>query len=88
MEVLDFHHNKFHKYYNIYVYVGGTGTAFKSHPLYSLHANALQILFYFDEVEACNPIGFKYFAYVCFISWQLTTRTQIPTVIYTSGCTS
>lgn len=26
LEVLNFHHNKLHKYYNIYVYVGGTGT--------------------------------------------------------------
>ena len=89
------------------------GEAFKSHPLFSLHASALQILFYFDEVEVCNPIGTKakihklgtylYFTHVCFMlavcviytfrsllfnSWQLTTKVQIPTVIYTSGCTS
>ena len=35
------------------------GEAFKSHPLFSLHTRALQILFYFDELEICNPIGTK-----------------------------
>jgi len=35
------------------------GVAFNSHPLFSLRASALQILFYFDEVEVCNPIGTK-----------------------------
>ena len=35
------------------------GEAFKSHPLFSVQTNAIQILFYFDELEVCNPIGTK-----------------------------
>ena len=30
-----------------------------AHPLFSLHKDALQILFYFDELEICNPLGTK-----------------------------
>lgn len=35
------------------------GKTFKSHPLFSVHSNALQIFFYFDELEICNPLGSK-----------------------------
>ena len=35
------------------------GKNFKSHPLFSVHSNALQIFFYFDELEICNPLGSK-----------------------------
>ena len=35
------------------------GEAFSSHALFSAHINALQILFYFDELEVANPIGSK-----------------------------
>lgn len=35
------------------------GKAFKTHPLFSTKINALQILFYFDDVEVCNPLGSK-----------------------------
>ena len=35
------------------------GELFSKHPLYSVHQNALQIFFYFDEVEYCNPLGSK-----------------------------
>ena len=35
------------------------GKAFKSHLLYSVHHKALQIFFYFDELELCNPLGSK-----------------------------
>jgi len=35
------------------------GEAFKSHPLFSVQASAIQILLYFDELEVCNPIGTK-----------------------------
>ena len=35
------------------------GKTFKLHPLYSLHQKALQIFFYFDELELCNPLGSK-----------------------------
>lgn len=35
------------------------GDAFKSHPLFSVHKNALQINFYYDDVEVCNPLGSK-----------------------------
>lgn len=29
----------------------------KTHPLFSIHKTALQILLYFDECELCNPLG-------------------------------
>ena len=32
---------------------------FQHHRLFATHANALQILFYFDDVEVCNPLGSK-----------------------------
>lgn len=35
------------------------GAAFASHPLYSVKKNALQIFFYYDELETCNPLGSK-----------------------------
>ena len=35
------------------------GEAYKQHPLFSVHSEALQLLFYFDEVEVCNPLGSK-----------------------------
>ena len=35
------------------------GEVFKSHPLYSLHCDGLQLFLYFDEVEICNPLGSK-----------------------------
>ncbi len=35
------------------------GDTFKSHPLYSVHKNGLQIHFYYDDLEVCNPLGSK-----------------------------
>lgn len=35
------------------------GRAFAEHPLFSLHSNGLQVFFYFDELEVCNPLGSK-----------------------------
>lgn len=35
------------------------GEAFSSHALFSTHTDALQIFFYFDELEVANPIGSK-----------------------------
>lgn len=35
------------------------GSAYSSHPLYSAHPEALQIILYYDDVEVCNPIGSK-----------------------------
>ena len=35
------------------------GKVFSSHPLFSVHKDALQIFFYFDELEVCNPLGSK-----------------------------
>ena len=35
------------------------GRAFAAHPLFSLHSNGLQVLFYYDELEVVNPKGFK-----------------------------
>ena len=35
------------------------GKAFASHPLFSLHHDALQLFFYFDELEVFNALGSK-----------------------------
>lgn len=35
------------------------GVAFESHPLFSSKHQALQIHFYYDDVECCNPLGSK-----------------------------
>lgn len=35
------------------------GEYFRSHSLFSKHRTALQIYFYFDELEVCNPLGSK-----------------------------
>ena len=31
--------------------------AYRQHPLFSRNRHALQIMFYYDDVEVCNPIG-------------------------------
>ena len=33
------------------------GSECKTHPLFSLRANGLQIMLYYDDVELCNPLG-------------------------------
>ncbi len=33
------------------------GRVFKSHPLFSVVVNSLQMLLYYDDVEICNPLG-------------------------------
>ena len=35
------------------------GEVFATHPLFSVKAGALQIFFYFDELELANPLGSK-----------------------------
>ena len=35
------------------------GDVFCSSSLYSVHPEGLQIFFYFDELEVCNPLGSK-----------------------------
>lgn len=35
------------------------GSKFKGHELFSVKKDALQIFFYFDDVEVCNPLGSK-----------------------------
>jgi hypothetical protein len=35
------------------------GCVYKSHPLFSIHPNALQVCLYYDDVEFCNPLGSK-----------------------------
>lgn len=35
------------------------GKSFSTHPLFSIKANALQVLLYFDELEICDPLGSK-----------------------------
>ena len=33
------------------------GNDYKTHSLFSLHANGLQVQLYHDDVELCNPLG-------------------------------
>lgn len=33
------------------------GSTFKNHPFFSVDPTALQIMFYYDNLEVCNPIG-------------------------------
>ena len=33
------------------------GSHFKSHPMFGGRNKALQILFYYDDIEMCNPLG-------------------------------
>ncbi len=33
------------------------GDIFKSHPLFSVRPNALQLILYTDEIDLCNPLG-------------------------------
>lgn len=33
------------------------GSLFKTHPLFSVHQSALQLILYSDEIEICNPLG-------------------------------
>ena len=35
------------------------GSKFKTHPIYSKYPDALQIFFYYDDLETCNPLGSK-----------------------------
>ncbi len=35
------------------------GTNYQTHSLFSQHPSALQIFYYFDDVEVCNPLGSK-----------------------------
>ena len=35
------------------------GKEFSSHPLFSAYVDALQLFFYYDDVEVCNPLGSK-----------------------------
>ena len=33
------------------------GSVCKSHPLFTVHRNGLQIMLYYDDIELCNPLG-------------------------------
>ena len=35
------------------------GKVYHSHPLFTLHSTALQLFFYYDDLEVCNPLGSK-----------------------------
>ena len=35
------------------------GKVYLGHPLFSAHSSALQIFFYYDDLEICNPLGSK-----------------------------
>lgn len=61
-------------------YVDGSG--FKEHELFAVKKNALQIFFYFDELEVCNPLGSKAKTHklgrcqsVCVGAWVYTVYT-------------
>lgn len=32
------------------------GESYKSHPLFSVKNNSLEILLYYDDLEVCNPL--------------------------------
>lgn len=46
-----------HKYSGAYLNDITDGEHMKSHPLFSVWPFALQIIFYYDETEICNPLG-------------------------------
>ena len=33
------------------------GSYYRSHQLFSTHADALQMMLYYDDIEVCNPLG-------------------------------
>ncbi len=35
------------------------GQAQQQHPLFTIHKEGFQIIFYYDDVEVCNPLGSK-----------------------------
>ena len=35
------------------------GAASKEHALFSVDKSALQVFFYYDDLEVCNPLGSK-----------------------------
>ena len=53
------------------------GEFFKSHPLFSVHCNSLQLQLYYDNVEICNPLGLS--AKSTSLVWS---PNQLP-VVYT-----
>lgn len=67
------------------------GAAFASHPLYSVKKNALQIFFYYDELEICNPLGSKTkvhrlgMCYVCLFVIKLFIINYVGTFYFTLG---
>ena len=60
------------------------GESFKVHPLFSRHKESLQILFYYDEVEICNPLGSSRGKHKLGMSSKISTmRTLLNIVLYT-----
>ena len=39
--------------------------AYRQHPLFTLNFDALQVLFYYDDVEVSNPLGSKQQHKIC-----------------------
>ena len=35
------------------------GSVYKSHPIFSVHENSLQLFLYYDDVKFCNPLESK-----------------------------
>ena len=35
------------------------GEAYKNHSLFQKYTNSLEIMFYYDDLEVCNPTGSK-----------------------------
>ena len=62
------------------------GEAFKRNPLFSLHKDALQIMFYYDDLEICNPLGSKKSIHklgICTIIYACTvlcSNTSLPQI--------
>lgn len=59
------------------------GKVYSEHPLFSVHSSALQVFFYFDDLEICNPLGSKakvhklseYFVgYVCLLCSRVQNK--------------
>ena len=51
------------------------GSYFSSHSVFGTHGGALQILFYYDDMEMCNPLGAH------------TKKHKLGTIAYILQCT-
>ncbi len=64
---------------------------FRSHPLFSVHCDGLQLFLYYDDVEVCNPLGSKrkihklgMYIYIPLVAtWQKVLRASLIASIET-----